>query len=86
MNFFIVLYNNANTFEAENYDSFKNIVETGFARAWWCGNAECKDQIKEETQATIRWSNLMEMVRVLSAARKQKRSQFFRAHTNTISE
>ena len=29
-----------------------------------------------------RWSNLMEMVRVLSAARKQKRSQFFRAHTN----
>ena len=24
----------------------------------------------------------MEMARVLSAARKQKRSQFFRAHTN----
>ena len=31
-----------------------------------------------------RWSNLMEMARVLSAARKQKRSQFFRAHTNII--
>jgi prolyl-tRNA synthetase len=48
------LYNNANTFEAENYDSFKKIVETGFARAWWCGNAECEDQVKAETQATIR--------------------------------
>ena len=44
----------ANTFEPTDYDSFKEIVETGFARAWWCGNAECEDKVKEETQATIR--------------------------------
>ncbi len=47
-------FRDANTFEAENYDSFKEIVENGFARAWWCGNAECEDKVKEETQATIR--------------------------------
>ncbi len=47
-------FRNANTFEPTNYDSFKEIVETGFALAWWCGNAECEDKAKEETQATIR--------------------------------
>ena len=47
-------FRDANTSEAENYDSFKEIVENGFARAWWCGNAECEDKVKEETQATIR--------------------------------
>lgn len=47
-------FRDANTFEPENYDSFKEIIEIGFARAWWCGNAECEDQVKAETQATIR--------------------------------
>lgn len=47
-------FRDANTFEAENYDSFKEIIEIGFARAWWCGNAECEDQVKADTQATIR--------------------------------
>ncbi|RKU16747.1 proline--tRNA ligase [Candidatus Poribacteria bacterium] len=47
-------FRDANTFEPKDYDEFKGIVETGFARAWWCGNAECEDKVKEETQATIR--------------------------------
>ena len=47
-------FRDVNTFEAENYDSFKEIVENGFARAWWCGNAECENKVKEDTQATIR--------------------------------
>ena len=47
-------FRDANTFEPTNYDSFKEVIENGFARAWWCGNAECEDQIKAETQATIR--------------------------------
>ncbi len=47
-------FRDANTFEPTDYDSFKEIVENGFARAWWCGNAECEDKVKEDTQATIR--------------------------------
>ena len=47
-------FREANTFETENYDSFKEIVENGFARTWWCGKAECEDKVKEDTQATIR--------------------------------
>ena len=47
-------FRDTNTFEPTDYNSFKEIVETGFARAWWCGNAECEDKVKEDTQATIR--------------------------------
>ena len=47
-------FRDANTSEADNYDELKEIVETGFASAWWCGNAECEDKVKEDTQATIR--------------------------------
>ena len=47
-------FRDANTFEPTDYVSFKEIVEVGFARARWCGNAECEEQVKTETQATIR--------------------------------
>ena len=47
-------FRDANTFEPTDYGEFKEIAENGFARAWWCGNAECEDKVKEETQATIR--------------------------------
>ena len=47
-------FRDANTFEPTNYDSFKEVIENGFARAWWCGNVECENQVKAETQATIR--------------------------------
>ncbi len=47
-------FRDANTFEPTNYDSFKEVIENGFARAWWCGNEACEDQVKAETQATIR--------------------------------
>ena len=29
-------------------------VETGFARAWWCGSGECETRIKDEMKATTR--------------------------------
>jgi prolyl-tRNA synthetase len=44
----------ANTREPANYESFKEAVAQGFARAWWCGAAACEDKIKEETKATTR--------------------------------
>jgi prolyl-tRNA synthetase len=44
----------ANTREPADYESFKEAVAHGFARAWWCGAAACEDKIKEETKATTR--------------------------------
>jgi prolyl-tRNA synthetase len=56
------LYEKASAFRAENirkadsYDEFKQILESkgGFILAHWDGTAETEDQIKTETQATIR--------------------------------
>lgn len=56
------LFEKASAFRAENirkadsYDEFKQILETkgGFILAHWDGTAETEDQIKTETQATIR--------------------------------
>lgn len=46
----------ANTHDVRDYQEFKSILESrrGFIRAFWCGNQECEDRIKEETMATIR--------------------------------
>ncbi len=37
-----------------DYDEFKQVVEDGWADVWWCGQAECEAQIKEDTKATTR--------------------------------
>ena len=47
-------FRNANTFEPTTYEAFKEVMEDGFARARWCGDAACEDKAREETQATIR--------------------------------
>jgi prolyl-tRNA synthetase len=47
-------FRKANTQEAKTYEDLKKAVETGFALAYWCGNAECEAKIKEETRATMR--------------------------------
>lgn len=38
------------------YDKFRELMagDGGFVYAGWCGSAECENQIKEETKATIR--------------------------------
>ena len=45
-----------NTYSVQNYDDFKQSIESkrGFIRCGWCGNQECEEKIKEETMATIR--------------------------------
>jgi len=54
------LYNRAkdlrdsNTKSVKSYDELKKQVESGFAEAYWCGNADCEMKIKDETKATIR--------------------------------
>jgi prolyl-tRNA synthetase len=43
-----------NTRQPKTYDEFRQVVEDGWALAWWCGERECEAQIKEETKATTR--------------------------------
>ncbi|PWH20530.1 MAG: proline--tRNA ligase [Ardenticatenia bacterium] len=47
-------FRDANTFEPQDYESFKEAVANGFARAWWCGAVACEERIKEDTKATTR--------------------------------
>ena len=47
-------FRDANIHEPTDYDSFKAAVAEGFARVWWCGDAEEEARVKEETGATIR--------------------------------
>lgn len=45
-----------NTRLVDNYPDFKDVLEAkrGFIKAFWCGQQDCEDKIKEETMATIR--------------------------------
>jgi prolyl-tRNA synthetase len=40
--------------ESANYAELAEIVQAGWAFAWWCGDAACETQVKDETKATIR--------------------------------
>jgi prolyl-tRNA synthetase len=44
----------ANTHQPDDYEAFKEVVVDGWADAWWCGDAACEAQVKEDTKATIR--------------------------------
>ncbi|MEM4192636.1 MAG: His/Gly/Thr/Pro-type tRNA ligase C-terminal domain-containing protein, partial [Candidatus Nitrosocaldus sp.] len=45
---------NDHTFFVSSYDEFKDHIEHGFVKAYWCGSQECELRIKEETGADIR--------------------------------
>jgi prolyl-tRNA synthetase len=47
-------FRESRTSEPKDYGEFKTAVETGFARSYWCGSANCEAKIKEETKATMR--------------------------------
>jgi prolyl-tRNA synthetase len=49
-------FRNANTFKADNWDDFVNILDNqgGFIMAHWDGTSETEEKIKEQTKATIR--------------------------------
>ncbi len=42
------------TWDVETYDELKEVVQEGFARAWWAGDSEDEARLKEETKATVR--------------------------------
>jgi prolyl-tRNA synthetase len=48
------LYRRALDFREEHTYDPKEAVNNGFAYSWWCGDADCEAQVKEETKATIR--------------------------------
>ena len=44
----------ANKHEPKDFEEFKQVVESGWADVWWCGDAGCEAEIKEQTRATTR--------------------------------
>jgi prolyl-tRNA synthetase len=44
----------ANTYGPRDYEELKEVVEKGWAHAWWCGNSACEAKVKDETKATTR--------------------------------
>jgi len=42
------------TKDVHSYEELRQQVQTGYARAMWCGSRACEDNIKEETSATSR--------------------------------
>ncbi len=47
-------FRDANIHEPKDYDDLKQIVQDGWAFAWWCGSGECEAKVKEDTKATTR--------------------------------
>ena len=47
-------FRDANIHEPKNYEDLKQIVQDGWAFAWWCGSAECEAKVKEDTKASTR--------------------------------
>ncbi len=66
-----------------SYDELKQAVEKGFARAFWCGSAECEAKIKEDTKATMRCIPLDQEpadAPAFTAANRLKSAEFSREH------
>ncbi|HSB88869.1 MAG TPA: proline--tRNA ligase [Anaerolineales bacterium] len=47
-------FQKAHTHEPRTYDEFKEVVQNGWALAWWCGESDCEATVKDETKATTR--------------------------------
>ncbi len=47
-------FRRAHTFEPEDYNELKSLVDMGWVFAWWCGDAECEARVKDETKASTR--------------------------------
>lgn len=49
-----VAFRDANIHNPKDYDELKEVVNGGWAFAWWCGSAQCEAKVKEDTRATTR--------------------------------
>jgi len=78
-------FRDSHIFEAQNYDSFKQIVaDQGWAVGWWSDDKENEARIKEETKATLRIfasePDMGEGVCFYSGKRTRKRAYFARSY------
>ncbi len=47
-------FRDAHIHEPKDYEELKQIVQDGWALAYWCGSTECEARVKEDTKATTR--------------------------------
>jgi prolyl-tRNA synthetase len=47
-------FRDSHIFEPKDYAELTQVVQNGWAYAWWCESAECETKVKEETKATTR--------------------------------
>ena len=47
-------FRDSNIHEPKDYADLQNIVQNGWAYAWWCEDAACEAKVKEDTKATTR--------------------------------
>ena len=47
-------FRDANIHEPKDYADLREIVQDGWAFAWWCGSADCEAKVKEDTKASTR--------------------------------
>jgi prolyl-tRNA synthetase len=51
-------FRKSRTYQVASYDEMREILadreRMGFIEGWWCGDAQCEAEVKNETQATIR--------------------------------
>jgi prolyl-tRNA synthetase len=78
-------FRDSHIFEAQDYDSFKQIVaDQGWAVGWWSDDRENEARIKEETKATLRIyasePDMGEGVCFYSGKRTRKRAYFARSY------
>ena len=47
-------FRDSHIFDPKDYEELKQMVENGWAYAWWCGDPACEAKVKEDTRATTR--------------------------------
>jgi prolyl-tRNA synthetase len=47
-------FRDSHIYEPKDYEELKQMVESGWAFSWWCGDPACEAKVKEDTRATTR--------------------------------
>ncbi len=47
-------FREANTHDPKDYEELKEVVKSGWAFSWWCGEDKCEAKVKDDTKSTTR--------------------------------